>query len=103
MPNLKTYQELRRLAGEMDTRASLRPALLSALDPMRQARLLLDIALDEGDVAGGLQIASRAGVLITSEMQVRLAQAAAADHPRAALKIYRALAEWAILVLISTM
>ncbi len=95
-PELETYRELRRLAGELGTWPSLRPALLNMLDPIRQARLLLDIALDEGDVAWGLEIASRRGVWLGREAYSRLAQAAEADHPRAALEIYRSLAEQTI-------
>ncbi len=95
-PALETYQELRRLASELGTWKSVRPALLSTLDPIRHASLLLNIALDEGDVAWGLEIASQAGALLMPDARLRLAQAAEADQPRAALEIYRALAERAI-------
>ncbi|MFC2036948.1 hypothetical protein ACFLYD_03115, partial [Chloroflexota bacterium] len=60
-PGFETYQELRRLGGELATWESLRPTLLKALDPVRQASLLLNIALDEGDVAWALEVVSHPG------------------------------------------
>jgi uncharacterized Zn finger protein len=95
-PWLETYQELRRLAGELGTWKSLRPALLKSLDPQRQASLLLQIALDEGDVAWALEIVSRPGALFSADALIRVAQAAELEHPRAALEIYRQRAERAI-------
>ncbi len=95
-PWLETYQELRRLAGELGTWETLRPALLKTLDPQRQSSLLLQIALDEGDVAWALEIISRPGALFSADALIRVAQAAEPDHPRAALEIYRQRAERAI-------
>jgi tetratricopeptide (TPR) repeat protein len=95
-PGFETYQELRRLGGELGTWESLRPTLLEALDPVRQASLLLNIALDEGDVAWALGIVSHPEALFTPEALIRVAQAAEADYPRAALEIYRSRAERAI-------
>jgi uncharacterized Zn finger protein len=95
-PAFETYQELRRLGGELGTWTSLRPVLLEALDPVRQASLLLNIALAEGDVARALEIISQPGALFTPEALIRVAEAAEADHPRASLEIYRARAERAI-------
>ncbi len=96
LPQFETYQELRRLAGELGTWETLRLALLETLDPQRQASLLLKIALDEGDVTKALEVASRPGVWLSPEELICVAQAAEADHPRAALKIYRQQAEQAI-------
>jgi len=87
---------LRRLAGELGIWEDLRPALLKTLDPQRQASLLLQIALDERDVAWALEIVSRPGAWISASELIRVAQAAEADHPRAALEIYRQQAERAI-------
>lgn len=95
-PWLETYQELRRLAGELGTWETLRPALLKTFDPQRQASLLLQIALDEGDVAWALEIISRPGALFSADALIRVAQAAEPGHPRAALEIYRRRAERAI-------
>jgi uncharacterized Zn finger protein len=49
---------------------------------------LITIALDEGDVARVLSIVSRPGVYCDLGTLLRVAQAAEAEHPRAALKIY---------------
>ena len=87
-PGLDTYQALRRLAGELGIWASLRPTLLGSLDPLRQVSLQLEIALDEGDVAWALEIASRPGALLGHESRVRVARAAEADHPKAAVGLY---------------
>jgi uncharacterized Zn finger protein len=95
-PRFETYQELRRLGGELGTWESLRPILLKAIDPVRQASLLLNIALDEGDIAWALEIASHPEALLTPEVLIRVAQAAETDYPRAALEIYRCRAERAI-------
>ena len=95
-PRVETYQELCQLAGELGTWETLRPALLKTLDPQRQASLLLEIALDEGDAAWALEIASQPGAWLSADELTRVAQAAEADHPRAALEIYRRQAERAI-------
>jgi uncharacterized Zn finger protein len=92
-PGFEIYQELRRLGGELGTWKSLRPTLLEALDPVRQASLLLNIALDEGDIVWALEIASHPEALLTPEALIRVAQAAETDYPRAALEIYRSRAE----------
>ncbi|MBC8248796.1 MAG: SWIM zinc finger family protein [Anaerolineales bacterium] len=95
-PRFETYQELRQLAGELGTWETLRSALLKTLDPQRQASLLLQIALEEGDVAWALEIISRPGARFSANELIRVAQAAEPDHPRAALEIYRRRAERAI-------
>jgi len=95
-PRFETYQELRRLAGELGIWETLRPALLKTLDPQHQVSLLLQIALDEGDVAWALEIIARPGARLSANELIRVAQAAEPDHPRAALEIYRRRAERAI-------
>jgi uncharacterized Zn finger protein len=87
-PRFDTYQELRRLAGELGTWAGLRPTLLRTLDPLRQASLQLEIALNEGDVAWALKIAAQPGALLGHESRIRAARAAEADHPEAAIRLY---------------
>jgi len=95
-PRLEMYQTLRKLAIELGAWEQLRREVLTALDPVRAAPLLLDIALVEGDVAQALVIARRPNVLIGSERWEALATAAEAEHPRAALEIHQRLAERAI-------
>ena len=47
-------------------------------------------------MAWALEIISRPGARLSDGELIRVAQAAEADHPRAALGIYRQRAEWAI-------
>ena len=95
-PSLNTYRALRELATEIGTWGRFRSDLLDALDPTRHAALLVDIALEEGDVGRGLEIARRPGTSLGWTQWERLARAAETDRPRDALEIYRRLAEHAI-------
>jgi tetratricopeptide (TPR) repeat protein len=95
-PRFETYQDLRRLATQTGGWDQLRSTLLGNLDTPRYATLLIDIALDEGNIDRALEIASQPGALMRAETQMRVAQAAEADHPRAAIEIYRSRAERAI-------
>lgn len=95
-PQFETYHELQRLGNELGVWDRLRSTLLDELDPQRQATLLTKIALDEGNVAQAWEITSQPRALFGAETLVRVAQAAEANHPRAALEIYRSQAERAI-------
>jgi uncharacterized Zn finger protein len=95
-PRFETYQDLRRLGNQTGVWGRLQPALLGNLDAQRYATLLIDVALDEGNVDRALEILSQPGALVTTDTQMRVAQAAGSDHPHAALEIYRSCAERAI-------
>ena len=95
-PRFETYQDLRRLATQTGVWDHLRSTLLGNLDTQRYATFMIDVALDEGNVERALEILSQPGALVRAETQMRVAQAAEADHPRAALEIYRSRAERAI-------
>lgn len=95
-PGFDTYRELRRLATDLGIWETLRPALLAELDPKRHASLLLEIALDEKDVARALEIAATPGTWLDIDQFVRVAEAAEGEYPLKALEIYRRLAERAI-------
>lgn len=95
-PRFETYQDLRRLATQTGVWDHLRSTLLGNLDTQRYATLLIDVALDEGNVERALEILSQPGALMRAETQLRVAQAAEADHPRAAIEIYQSRAERAI-------
>ncbi len=94
--SLETYRELRELATEMGIWEKLRSELLDTLTLPRHATLLMDIALEEGEVDRGLEIARRTDIFLDPAQLERLARAAEADRPRDALAIYRRLAERAI-------
>lgn len=87
-PSSDTYKQMRRLAGELGTWVSLRPAMLGLLDPRRQAWLEIEIALDEGDVVWAVEIASRPGASLGNEGRIPVARAAEADHPEEASRLY---------------
>ena len=95
-PSLQTYRTLRDLATELGVWKELRPTLLDSLDPIRHTGLLVDIALEEGDVDRALEIARRPHTFLNWERWDRLAQAAETSRPRDALDIYRRRAEQAI-------
>jgi uncharacterized Zn finger protein len=95
-PRFETYQEMQRLGSETRVWDRLRPTLLGNLDTQRYATLLVDVTLEEGNVDRALEIALQPGALVTADTRIRVAQAAEADHPRAALEIYRSHAERAI-------
>ncbi len=95
-PQLETYHELQRLGKKLGTWERLRSTLLDSLEPQRHATLLIDVALEEGNVARALEIVSQPRGWVGLERLMRVAQAAERDHPRAALEIYRSQAEQAI-------
>jgi hypothetical protein len=92
-PSFEAYKHLRRLAGGIGAWASLRPAMLGLLDPIRQAWLQIEIALDERDVAWAIEIVSRPGAFLGQDGRIRVATAAEASHPKAAAGLYHAEAE----------
>jgi hypothetical protein len=55
-PLLNRYQEIRNLARQLDRWETLRPELLAFLEQARNTTLLIQIALDEGDVDRALQL-----------------------------------------------
>ncbi|HET90512.1 MAG TPA: hypothetical protein ENN99_07220 [Chloroflexi bacterium] len=95
-PSLSTYETLQELATELGVWQGLRPALIAAVDSLRYASLLVDIALEEGDVERALEIARQPGALVGVERWDRLAQAAEARFPRDSMGFYRRMAERAI-------
>jgi len=96
VPDFETYQKLQRLGEQVGNWNSLRSVLLDKLDPRRYATLLARVALDERNVAQALRIASRPGAFLIAETLLQVAQAAEAEHPQAALEIYRTQAERSI-------
>ncbi len=95
-PSLETYHTLREMGTDLGIWENLRPALLSTLGASHHGALLIDIALEEGNVAWGLEIARRPDANLNETYWERLAQAAETERPRDALDIYCWLAEWAI-------
>jgi hypothetical protein len=88
-PSLGLYREIRSLTPAADWPAR-REVLLRQLAKSRQPWLVIDVHLDEGDVAAALA-AYKAGR--GSMRAVAVAEAAEADFPAEAAAIYRKLAE----------
>ncbi len=55
-PSIENYRDMRQLAGHVDRWETLRPELLSFLKTSRNALVLTQIALDEGDIESALAL-----------------------------------------------
>ncbi len=93
-PSLQSYQTIRDLAQRLGAWPETRRELLSELEARKLGHILLEIALDEGEVARALELLSQSrsgwhGI----NYELRVAQAAEAEYPQAALEIYRRRAE----------
>ena len=106
-PFLKRYQELRDLSGRLDRWEGLRRELLAFLEQTRNTSLLIQIALDEGDIDQALQrlqetakkdgygytYIDRYGYYGYSDVAFEVARAAEETRPHAAIELYRQFAE----------
>ncbi|MEO8953673.1 MAG: SWIM zinc finger family protein [Ktedonobacteraceae bacterium] len=92
-PSLAGYQEMRQLAQRLNSWETLRPTLLSSLKQPFHANLLLQIALDEGDIDKALELVKARQTsgygysAITTVLQV--AEVAEKSKPLAAIDIYQ--------------
>lgn len=96
--SLARYQEVQTLAQKLGTWDSLRPKLIAQLEQAKHYSLLVDIYLDEGRIDDALTALPKASstYYFTVDQKVRVARAAEKTRPRAALDLYRSLAEGAI-------
>jgi catechol 2,3-dioxygenase-like lactoylglutathione lyase family enzyme len=106
-PFLKHYQELRDLAGRLDRWEALRPELLAFLEQAKNTTLLIQIALDEGDIDRALQLLKGMakkdihgytynegyGYYGFGDIALQVARAAEEERPREAIELYRQSAE----------
>jgi uncharacterized Zn finger protein/catechol 2,3-dioxygenase-like lactoylglutathione lyase family enzyme len=106
-PFLKRYQELRDLSERLDRWEGLRRELLAFLEQARNTSLLIQIALDEGDIDLALQrlqgtakkdgygytYIDRYGYYGYSDVAFEVARAAEETRPHAAIELYRQFAE----------
>jgi len=106
-PFLRRYQELRDLATKLDRWESLRPELLAFLEQKQHTSLLIQIALDEGDIDKALELLKgmakkdRYGYTYNSsygyygfgDISLEVARAAEETRPREAIELYRQQAE----------
>lgn len=85
-PHFGAYQELRHDAERAGRWQTVRIGLLKRLEKARKHVLLTEIYLHEGEVAAALATVKQT---YGGALAIRVAQAAEADHPEAALALYR--------------
>ncbi len=102
---LGRYQQLRALARQLQRWETLRPEVIAFLEQSKNARLLIQIALDEGDIDEALQRLKGTlkkdmygptyedGYYGRGSTAVEVARAAEETRPREAIDIYRLYAE----------
>jgi len=98
-PSLMRYHEIRKLAEQVGLWETLRPALLDYLAEKQHYQLLIQIALDEGDIDKALELLkteqrSERDYAYSygygySNIALTVAKAAEETHPREAIEIYR--------------
>ncbi len=105
--SLKRYQELRVLSGRLHRWEDLRHELLAFLEQTKNTSLLIQIALDEGDIDQALQrlqgtakkdgygytYTDRYGYYGYSDVAFEVARVAEEIRPHAAIELYRQFAE----------
>jgi uncharacterized Zn finger protein len=84
-PGLDNYRNLRRLAQWLKEWEAIRQDLIQNLEVDQKWDLLIQIALEEGDVRRALELLPRQH---WGQRDLQVAQAAEADYPRAAIEIY---------------
>ncbi len=106
-PFLRRYQELHALAGQLGRWETLQPELLAFLEQKKNTPLLIQIALDEGDIDHALHLLKGMakkdiygytyndsyGYYGSSDIALEVAGAAAETRPREAIELYRQFAE----------
>jgi uncharacterized Zn finger protein/catechol 2,3-dioxygenase-like lactoylglutathione lyase family enzyme len=102
-PLLTRYQEIRSLAEQFGSWETLRLELLDFLDKEHRTTLLIEIALDEGDIDKALALVKsqekrdRVGIFNygfgSRDMALVVARAAEEMRPREAIELYRQHAE----------
>jgi hypothetical protein len=84
-PSLENYRGLQEVAQRLDQWDPLRPDLIRKLEADQHWDLLIEIALDEGDVNRAIDLLPRQR---WGDRDLQVAQAAETDHPQAAIEIY---------------
>jgi catechol 2,3-dioxygenase-like lactoylglutathione lyase family enzyme len=106
-PFLRRYQELRDLAGRLDRWEGLRRELLAFLEQASNTSLLIQIALEEGDIDHALYLLKGTakkdyhghtyldsyGYFGHSNLALQVARAAEETRPREAIELYQHYAE----------
>ena len=97
-PSHPTYQTIRELAERLGVWDEIRSELLAELEDKQVWQVLMEIALEQGDVPWALELLPRLRGWYSSDYELRVAEAAEIDHPQVALDIYldkvKKLIEW---------
>jgi hypothetical protein len=106
-PSLRRYQELHDLARRLGRWENVRPELLAFLEEAKNTTLLIQIALDEGDIDHALQLLKGTvkkdrygytyiesyGYYAYGNIALEVARAAEETRPHEAIELYRQYAE----------
>ena len=102
-PMLTDYKEIRDLASQLGRWETVRPELLDFLEKAQNNTLLIEIALDEGEIDKALELVKAEQQKQTAgygsyyyryyDRTIRVAQAAEETRPREAIGLYRQQAE----------
>jgi len=102
-PMLTDYKEIRDLASQLGRWEAIRPELLDFLEKAQNNTLLIEIALNEGDIDKALELVKAEQQKRTTgygsyyyryyDMPIKVAQAAEETRPREAIELYRQHAE----------
>jgi tetratricopeptide (TPR) repeat protein len=87
-PDIEHYQKLRDVASQVGRWEDLRSELLRELEANQRWNVLVQIALDEDDVARALELLPRQKRRYGPRYDLQVAKAAEKDYPQAALDIY---------------
>lgn len=95
-PSVDAFKTLREVGGRAGRWEQMRSDMLKVLESENRIGPLIEIALDEGDVARALELMPRLTGWSWRDYKREVAQAAEKDHPREAAALYKEMAEDAI-------
>jgi uncharacterized Zn finger protein len=95
-PSLNSFQALRQLGEQLGVWRETRSEALEMVAQKKDTGLLIEIALDEGDVVRALELLPQ--VASGRSYRGEVAKAAESEHPREAIKLYQGMAEEAVAV-----
>ena len=87
-PSFETYKTLKNIAQQLNRWDETRRELLAILEANKVWHVLVEVALDEGQVARALELLPSLRGWHSRDYELRVAQAAESDYPQAALEIY---------------
>lgn len=95
-PSVEGFKALGEAGRKVGRWEEVRAGALAALEREKKIGALVEIALDEGDVARALELLPRVERRGWRDYKLEVAEAAEKDYPEAALALYRELAEASI-------